>query len=253
MIAASVIETFQLLAAEARRRDLVLRAVGSVAFRLHASDPGVFARLDRADPNDIDLIGRAAQRSAYKRLFEELGFEIDRDLLLSGDGRRFGFHGGPGAGVDVDLFIDRLQMCHTIDLRDRIELYPDTIPLADLLLQKLQIVEINRKDLIDVVALLAEHPIGAEATESIDGDYISRLLSEDWGFWYTVCQNIAHAHEVLTELPLDPRSREQVAGRLRELSALIEQHPKSRRWKLRARVGTRKKWYEDVGEGTQAF
>jgi hypothetical protein len=144
-------------------------------------------------------------------------------------------------------------MCHTIDLRDRLALEPETLPLADLLLQKLQIVEINRKDLLDITALLAEHDLGAEAPEHIDLGYIARLLADDWGFWHTVTENVGRADAFARQLEMEPSAQARVVDRLQRLRGALEDHPKTRRWRLRARIGTKKKWYQDVGEGTAAF
>ena len=53
-------------------------------------------------------------------------------------------------------------MCHRIEFGDRLGKSRPTLPVADLLLSKLQIVKINRKDVLDALILLAEHPLGQD-------------------------------------------------------------------------------------------
>jgi hypothetical protein len=250
--ATAIVAEFRRVADAASSRGLTLRAAGSVGIHVHLAEPQALWRLGRPAPNDLDLVARAAERNDCRRLFEDLGYEVDRELLMTGEGKRFGFE-RPADGMHVDLFIDRLEMCHTIELRDRLALQPETLPLADLLLQKLQIVEINRKDLLDITVLLVEHDLGAEAPEDVDLGYIARLLADDWGFWHTVSGNVGRAEAFARELEMEPTAQRRVVDRLQRLSSALEDHPKTRRWKLRARIGTKKKWYQDVGEGTGAF
>jgi hypothetical protein len=248
------------LAAEGRRicqesagRGLNLRLFGGVGFYLRAGDRSLFEQLGRDAIRDLDFIGLSEERGAYKQLFGELGYEIDQDLLLAGEGRRFLFRHAGEEPWEVDLFIDRLQMCHTLDLRRRMGLHPETVPLVDLLLQKLQIVELTRKDMADVVVLLADHDFGTEDAEAIDADYAVRLLSDDWGFYYTVTSSLGRVREFVHEAPLRDDVRDRVDDRLERFRHTIEGSSKTRKWKMRAKIGTRKKWYEDVEEDIAAF
>lgn len=242
---------FERIAAEGERRALTLRAFGGIAFYLRTRDSELFTRLGRDPVNDLDLVGLAEERNEYKRLFKELDYEVDWDLLVAGEGKRFSFaHVGEPA-VAVDLFIDRLDMCHRIDLRDRLGLQQKTVPLADLLLQKLQIVDLNRKDMVDVVVLLAEHELDGEGPETIDTAYAARLLADDWGFYYTATRNLEKIRAFVDEA--GPEQRKTVVERIVGFEDAVKAEPKTRRWRLRAKIGTRKKWYQDVDEGTGAF
>lgn len=245
-------QEFDRIVVEGERRGLILRAFGGVGFYLHARDEQLFTKLGRGPVNDLDLVGLSEQRNEYKKLLKELGYEIDWNLLVAGEGKRFSFQHVSEPAVEVDLFIDRLDMCHRIELRDRLELQPRTVPLADLLLEKLQIVDLNRKDMVDVVVLLAEHELEGEGPDTVDLDYISRLLADDWGFYYTAKLNLHKIRGFLGEAAAE-RERATVAGRLERIEEEIESAPKTWRWKLRAKIGTKKKWYQDVDEGTGAF
>jgi hypothetical protein len=126
-----------------------------------------------------------------------------------------------------------------------------TIPLTDILLEKLQIVEINEKDLKDLVVLLLEHPIADRETPgSFDASYVVDLLSKDWGFYYTVSLNLDRIRRYMDTIPeLTEQRRATVSARIDDLWRRVEDAPKGMKWKLRARVGPSRKWYQEVGEG----
>jgi hypothetical protein len=165
-------------------------------------------------------------------------------------GRRI-FHDAGGKRRRVDVFLDRLEFCHPIDLRGRLDLHPITIPLTDLLLEKLQIVEINEKDLKDLVVLLLEHPVAEHEEEgAIDASYVAKLLSQEWGFYYTVSLNFDRIRRYMDTIPdLSEDQKALVARRIQEIWRPVEATPKGLRWKLRAKVGPARRWYNEVGEG----
>jgi hypothetical protein len=147
----------------------------------------------------------------------------------------------------ADVFFDQLEMCHTLNFRGRLEFDSPTITLADFLLEKMQIVELNEKDKIDTVVLLREHAIGDSDNETINAQYISRLLAKDWGFYYTVTTNLGKIKDYARSSMTEEHSRD-VAAKTDRLVERIESEPKTTGWKMRARVGTKRKWYRDVEE-----
>jgi hypothetical protein len=158
----------------------------------------------------------------------------------------------------VDVLIDRLEMCHRFDFGDRLAVDTPTLPLAELLLSKLQVVKINRKDVLDALVLLADHPL-TQDDRGVNVRRIAELTSNDWGWWRTVTGNLDHLDQfAAAEIGADDLDfggrqpkfdvRRQIAG----LRTAIDEAPKSTRWKLRARVGDRVPWYEEpeeVGHG----
>jgi hypothetical protein len=144
-------------------------------------------------------------------------------------------------------------MCHRIDLRERLAIQRPTLTLADLLLQKLQIVDLNRKDVVDLVVVLSDHDLDGEGAETVDIGYIASLLADDWGFCYTVTQNLGRLRDFTATAPIAEPLRTSVEDKLERLEGEIEAAPKSRRWKLRAKIGPKKRWYQEVEEGTDAF
>lgn len=165
-------------------------------------------------------------------------------------GRRI-FHDPSGNRRRVDVFLDRLDFCHPIELKGRLDLDPVTIPLTDILLEKLQIVEINEKDLKDLIVLLLEHDV-AEVDEPgrFHLSYITELLCSEWGFYYTVSLNFDRIRRYMeTIAELTPEQKAIIGGRLDAIWQRVEAAPKKVRWKIRARVGPSRRWYNEVGEG----
>ena len=233
------------LVSEAAARGQVLRLVGSTGIRLHCQPAA--AALDRLGrpAKDIDVVCRHEDRKGLRRLLEERGWEVDRDLLVAMEGRRYSFR-HPASGLELDVFVDRLEFCHTIELRDRLGARELTLPVEDLLLQKLQIIRQTVTDRMDAAALLATHPVGesGDPGEAIDPAYVAGLLARDWGFHHTATANLAG----LRDGPAANGTGATVATRIDALLAASRDAPKSVRWRARARVGERMQWWQDVDE-----
>ena len=154
----------------------------------------------------------------------------------------------------VDIFFDKLNMCHVVSWEKvRLEIDSPTLSLADLMLEKLQIVHINEKDVIDVMMLLREHEVGNHDKEVVNGAYISQIMAKDWGFYYTSTSNLKNVKSHLGNYDvLSLSDREVISGRIDNLLDMIEKEPKSVGWKLRAKIGTKKQWYNDVEEVERA-
>lgn len=227
------------IAAVAAERGVPLRLTGGVAVAIRCPSAGV-APL-RREYADIDLVTVGSARDATVELMEGLGYAGDREFNTLHGHRRLFFWDGANER-QVDVFVDEAKLCHTIDFRPRLEAVPVTLSLADLLLMKLQVVETNEKDLIDVCALLADHDLSADES-GVNSAYLASLAGSDWGLWKTLGMVAERGEEFAVGLP-GFASGALVAERLRRLRAELDAVPKSRGWKLRARVGERKRWYE---------
>jgi len=140
-------------------------------------------------------------------------------------------------------------MCHVIDYSDRLDIDSPTVPLAELLLQKLQIAQTNEKDIQDTLILLREHEIGSTDKDEVNADYVAQVLSNEWGFNYTVSLNFKKIKEFLNKYPaLTDEDKSVISGRIDKLQGTIDNAPKSLQWKLRAKIGPAKKWYNVVEE-----
>lgn len=217
---------------------LTIRALGGLAIALVAPS----AKLPGLARNyaDIDFFIRKRERLEVARLFPRLGYTPhDRFNAFHGQKRLMFFDHSHDRRVDV--FVGTFEMCHRLELEERLALHPLSLSPADLLLTKLQIVEINEKDLVDVIALLADAPIGEMDEGAINAAYIARVCAGDWGLYTTVTDNLACLNSSIpSELP--PPLRERVTSSIRELEARLLAEPKTARW--RARMGRRIRWYE---------
>jgi hypothetical protein len=248
----------ELIPAEATRltdaasaETLILRVTGSVAVRLHCGEhAALLDALGRRQFRDIDFWSYSKQQRALERLFEANGYVADQEMKHAQEwGVKRLIYEHPKTRLHVDVFMDELVMAHTIDFKGRLELDSPTVPLADLLLSKLQIHEITENDLVDLTVLLADHDVGSGDPERIDLDRIAGLMRVNWGFYHTTIENIEKCIGALERFDSLPSElADSVRGRLGEIRSRIEAEPKSTRWKLRARVGTRAPWYETVEE-----
>ncbi len=236
---------------EAKKANVTLRVLGATAFRIHCpNNLRVHDALGRA-LSDVDFMSYSKERSKIERLFTgPLKYEAVRAAVTPGlfVGRCI-FIDKSGARPHVDVFLDRLEMNHVIDFKDRLEIDYPTIPLAELLLEKLQIVQINEKDIKDSIVLLLEHDVGEGDKETISMPRIVKMMVEDWGFYYTTTANFNRIKEFLPKYEVLKREQcSNVASKIDRLLEAIEKEPKSFRWKMRARLGPSKKWYTDVEE-----
>jgi hypothetical protein len=232
----------------AREHRATIRVIGSLAFRMRCPDYKHIEYDNGRYLTDIDLITYSGDIAGVQDMFEEMGWEENMNILrLFGDKRRIFYH--PELPLHSDVFLDKLRFCHEIDFRGRLELHSLTITLADLLLEKLQIVEINRKDLVDIMVLLSQHPISEtpDTSQGVDGLRVAELCGRDWGWWRTATMNIARAHAFAGDFLADDGAK-TVRERLDSLSSLIENRPKSLRWKFRSLIGERAQWYREVEE-----
>lgn len=218
---------------------LALRITGGVGVALRCPS-AASAPLARRYA-DIDAIGRRRERAEIGALFAALGYVPDKAFnALHGDTRLFFWD--PHNERQLDVFLDRVEMCHKIDLGARLDLDARTLSLADLLLMKLQVVETNRKDYLDLLALLVDHEL-TDDEQGINLSYLAELTASDWGLWRTTTmiaeRTVAFASELdgFTE-------RQLVHDRVAMFLTALEVSGKSRAWRLRARVGERKRWYE---------
>jgi len=228
--------------------EVTLRVIGSLAFQMHCPKYGYLqAALGRAY-TDIDFAGYRKQAQQVKEMMQNLGYEESREVFIVSEGDRAIFHQLIST-LHVDVFYDKLDFSHVISWNDRLEVDSPTIPLAELLLEKMQIFQINEKDIIDTIMLLLEHPLGDHDDEVINIERVAQLLAKDWGLWRTTTMNLEKVKQMAghySQLSDDEQAR--VVTQVDKSLTRIEAEPKSRGWKLRARVGDRVKWYKEVDE-----
>lgn len=195
---------------------------------------------------DLDLVAPGRSRAAVQAFLEGEGYLPDKRFNMLYGARRL-YYVTPHGSWSLDVIFDRLEMSHVLDLRGELESQEPTIPLADLLLTKLQIWEINQKDLNDALCLLADRPLGERDLEAISVGRITSVLGADWGFCHTVERNLRRVAE-LTQTEGYNALPPDVWARVSALQSAIEAAPKSLSWRARARVGERLQWYETPEE-----
>jgi hypothetical protein len=228
-------------------RAVTVRLTGSLAVRaqcpVHAP---LLAALGRRPYRDIDLMAYWKDKRQLAALFEQRGYVLDPAVRQAQEFgvKRFVFE-HPDNHLKADVFCDDLVMAHTIPFGGRLELDAPAITVTDLLLTKLQIHEFTDNDLMDCIVLLAEHEPG----DTIDTDYIVGIMRKDWGFCHSTQLNLAGISDALPRFPaLAAGTAATIRRRIARLRDAIEAVPKTQKWKLRARVGDRVRWYEEVEE-----
>jgi hypothetical protein len=227
---------------------IILRVIGSLAFQMHCQKYGYLqAAMGRAY-TDIDFAAYHRQTKEIQVLMAGLGYHENREVFIVSEGDRSIFE-RPDVGLHIDVFYGKLDFCHVIRWEDRLEVDHPSIPLAEMLLEKMQIVQINEKDVIDTIMLLLEHPLGDKDHETINIKRVAELCSTDWGLWRTTSMNLNKVLQLAQGYDqLNGEQKEKIDSQVKEALARIELEPKSLAWRLRARVGDRVKWYKEVDE-----
>jgi len=254
---------------KAKEKGIILRILGGLSIAIHCQDHKEFAQklgrigtgvIEGQEYSDIDYVSYRNHREKIKELFDKIGYAKRRATLsTAASERQIYFH--PKGWFYVDVFFDKLLVAnHPIDFKGRLELDYPTITVTDMLLEKIQIWEaFSEKDLKDCLLLLKAHNVKEKGEkESIDASYIAKLLAQDWGFWYTATTNLKKLAKFITEIDklglqanihpkqIEKEDKEEITRNIEALLERIEKEPKTFGWKMRAKVGTKKKWYNPV-------
>jgi hypothetical protein len=228
------------------KQGIPLRLIGATAFINHCPKYSYLYKEAQRKLTDVDLMAYSKTPiDKLDALFKDLGYEpiqalgwhtTTRDIYVNQE------------KLFVDIFRDVLSYCHPISFIGRLELDFPTITVADLLLEKLQIVQINAKDLFDVVILLLEHDLkDGQDKDNLDINRVTGLWANDWGFYYTGTTNLKKVLTFVEEMKvLDSSQKQSVKDKVNYLLQRVEEQPKTLRWKLRSLIGTKIRWYEVV-------
>jgi hypothetical protein len=230
----------------AQAKSLLLRAIGGLAIRFKSGD---FQRFFTREYRDLDFVVAENERKRIEPFFHEMGYESNRQFnLLNGSKRQI--YLDPNSDRHVDIFVGNFEMCHKLPMNGRLHLDPVTVPLAELLLSKAQIVQLNHKDALDIASLLLYNETGNTDDGKINLDYIAKLCSQDWGLYKTTSISLKRVEEVVRDpaLNLTESERDVILKRVSEILRTFETMPKSVTWQMRDKVGTRVRWYEEVEE-----
>jgi hypothetical protein len=229
-------------------RQVLLRLLGGLAIRQHCEIIGFCER----DYSDIDLVGLRKQIPQIIKVMEELGYHEDPQVAITSDGHRMLFL-KPGSTDHVDIFLDTFEMEHSIDLTGRLTIETYTISISDLLLTKLQIHRLNEKDVRDILTIIKDVPQGTtDEPGTLNVTYLTTLCAKDWGLYYDVTTNIDKVLQLLPNYSLSATETQHIRQSLRHIRTALEQAPKTRKWRLRKRIGTRKAWRREVEDQSEA-
>ncbi|NPV84782.1 MAG: hypothetical protein HPY45_02070 [Anaerolineae bacterium] len=242
-----IMDELNRLLAEATKQHLHLRLIGGLAIKLHckgADHPAL-----RRQYSDFDFVVPRIEGRRLEAFFYSMGYEPSREFNLLNGNRRQLYH-DMGTGRRVDIFVGDFQMCHYLPLRGRMEIEAYTVPLAELLLSKTQIVELTRRDVLDVAALLLDHPVGIGDHETINITRIVNLCTRRWGLFATTMDSLEKIRRYLGhENPgLNESELQLILERAEEIQLALKSARKPLRWRVRNTIGRRVPWYVKVDE-----
>lgn len=235
-IHADIVTEGRRVLAAAREAGLTVRLLGGVA--VHVRSRGLPPALTR-EYKDLDFATTKKSSGDLQKLLRDLGYEPHVGFNAMNGKERLLFYDNPNER-QVDVFVSSFRMCHEIPLEKRLDVDEHTVPLAELLLTKLQIIELNEKDVRDTVALLLEHEV-TDDDAGVNASHIAELCASDWGLWRTISHNLTTLRERVGGYDVDHAT---VSERVTIILEHIESTPKSRSWRMRAKIGERKRWYE---------
>ena len=238
-------ETNRLIDA-ARAQDIFLRLIGGLAVRIHSKD---YKKFFTREYPDIDFVTSIDSRRTLEPFFLSMDYAANKQFNLLNSAHRQ-IYLDDSTGRHIDIFLGDFEMCHKLPLAGRLHLDPITVPLAELLLSKAQIVELNRKDALDIASLLLYNELGEDDEGKINLRRIAQLCSNDWGLYKTTSINLKRVEEVVggQDVNLTPEERSLILDRVKNIQSTFEKMPRSLAWRLRDKVGTRVRWYTEVEE-----
>ena len=241
-----ILDEMNRLVSAAHEQSILLRAIGGLAIRVKSGD---FRKFFSREYRDLDFVVGETDRRKIETFFQGMGYEANRKFnVLNGSKRQI--YLDPNSERHIDVFVGNFEMCHKLPMSGRLHLDPVTVPLAELFLSKAQIVELNRKDALDIASLLLYNETGPDDENKINLKQIAQLCGNDWGLYKTTSINLKRVEEVVSDanVNLTESERGLILKRISEILQTFESMPKSIAWQMRDKVGTRVRWYEEVEE-----
>jgi polyhydroxyalkanoate synthesis regulator phasin len=249
---------------KAQEKGIVMRILGAMAVYIHSGNNARLREIHRMRFGegvpmftDLDLMAYSKQMNDIKKFFESLGYKPDRMINILFPGKRLIYY-HPEGKYHIDVFFNKLEFSHDVPFGDspgkgRLELSFPAISPTDVVLEKLQIHHINRKDLVDLIVMFLSHELSDRDGDGlINKKYIAKLLADDWGFWYDAKENLEKVKGMTSTLVKEGILKEDeaqiVVKKVDELIRAIDEEPKTKNWEKRAKKGTKEKWYREVDE-----
>jgi hypothetical protein len=220
-----------------------LKLLGGWAIHYTSQLPDEIDLILSRKPNDIDVIGLRKEKHQIYEVLKSCGYEPDEKFNAFNGDFRLLFHKGD---VLLDVFLNEFSMCQDIDMTDRLVNNYPTISVDDLLLTKVQIIEINEKDLKDILRLVGANKINADGSNynDINLSFIEKMTGENYGFYRSYLQNMRKAMDYLHTLEMDPDVKKEIEDKIKKILDATENSKKSIKWKMRAKIGDSMPWYK---------
>jgi hypothetical protein len=240
-VLSDVVEEAERVSDEVGREGLPYRLLGGLAVRLRAKNG--LDEAFRRNYADLDFIIPKGESKKAQTFFENVGYVPQTRFNTIYGNERLLFMDEKN-GRQVDVLVGKFRMCHEVPFGKRLAIEPRTVPLAELLLTKMQIIELNEKDVRDTLALLHDHEVADEDGDSINGERIARICASDWGLWRTFTGNLEDLRGRVENYDISEGGKDNIEERIGILKERVEVEPKTFGWKVRAKIGERKRWYE---------
>ena len=229
---------------EGKKHGVILRMIGGLAVRAQCEDLEFCER----EYGDIDLVALGKEITQIRETFALLGYVEDISVALSTDRTRLLFRRSDSQN-HVDIFLDKLRMEHTIDLRERLQIEELTISVSDILLTKLIVYVTNEKDYRDIFTIIKDKDFGEEDRPGmIDVNYLAETCAKDWGLFQDISAKIDECLRIMKYYSISEIEAERIRSRFQKIRERMESSPKSLKWKLRGLIGKRIAWREIVQE-----
>jgi hypothetical protein len=226
----------------AKRRNAVLRLVGGLAINKHCTEHDF---CDRSH-GDLDFVGLSSHYENIVEVMKEAGYDEVSSMTFTTGGSRLLFE-RLGMVDHIDIFMDRIDIEHIIDLKDRLDIDEDTVSISDLLLLKLTITRLNEKDIRDIITMVKDLQVGDDdSTGTINVSYIAGLCAKGWGLHHDVTASLRRTLNFLPGYSLPEDESSMVAEKLEGILTAILDTPKTLKWKLRALLGERIPWRREI-------
>jgi hypothetical protein len=228
---------------EAEKDGASLRLLGGIAFYLNSPNARNLPQFQRIY-KDLDFAVNSKGTKAIIKAFKKLGWTDDQQFNALHGATRMLFYYGEKLDLQVDIFVSVFEQCHKLNFEKRLSLTSPTIPISDLLLTKLEIHQLNHKDVLDIVMLLYEHDFGLHnSAEKSDLQYILELAGTDWGWYTTIHDNLKVIEDMAGEF-VEGDDLSRIKETINWIRTSMEATPKSMKWKMRNSIGRRVQWYE---------
>lgn len=152
------------------------------------------------------------------------------------------------SGTRLDMYADPVILNQTLYFGQRLRILEKTLTPVDLLISKLQIVNITDRDLDDICALAGGCQVAAvDSPSTLNAERLKIICSNSWALQYTSIGNLdAAERRAGTHRDIQEERLARILQNVSLLRNICTDCPKSWTWRLRAKIGPLLPWYEQI-------